>query len=125
MSNQFKDALRKELETKGWTQSELARRCGLRRDAVNTYIHGFALPNAENMAKIAKAFKVSVDVFDKCDPFVASGDRNTRRAYIRREALPEPQIQVEQSADGSIFLRINKSVSLEQATQILGILKDN
>src|SRR5690242_21640521 len=47
--------------SKGWRQSELARRAGLPRDSVSTYIRGKVLPTAESVYKLAKAFGIPAE----------------------------------------------------------------
>lgn len=122
---EFATKLAAEMKRHGWSQSELARRASMRRDAISTYVNGKAIPNRESLEMIAKALGVPFETFSKLKVF--NQPVATRRPYIKRLASPPVSlpIQIEQEADGSIFLRISRSVSLDQATKILGILRDN
>jgi transcriptional regulator with XRE-family HTH domain len=44
---------------KGWTQSELARRAGVLRDSISSYVNGKILPEPLNLKKLADALDVS------------------------------------------------------------------
>lgn len=44
---------------RGWHQSELARRAGLNRDSISTYIRGSSLPTPLNLQKLAAAFDMA------------------------------------------------------------------
>jgi transcriptional regulator with XRE-family HTH domain len=50
----FARNLRREILDRGWNQSELARRSGLSRDNISTYMRASSFPSGENMAKLAK-----------------------------------------------------------------------
>src|SRR5690349_15157362 len=43
---------------KGWHQSELARRSGLNRDSISTYVNGTSLPTPVKLQALAKALEV-------------------------------------------------------------------
>jgi transcriptional regulator with XRE-family HTH domain len=46
---------------KGWHQSELARKAGLSRDRVSSFVRGTALPDADEQRKLAAALDVEFD----------------------------------------------------------------
>jgi transcriptional regulator with XRE-family HTH domain len=50
--------IHRALVEKDWTPAELARRSGLSREDVSSYLRGASLPNEENLLKLAKALDV-------------------------------------------------------------------
>lgn len=54
----FSEWLQEELEKRGWSQSELARRSGLTRQTINTLIKGRSEPQAETCLAIARGLNV-------------------------------------------------------------------
>jgi transcriptional regulator with XRE-family HTH domain len=59
---EFGKRLYKLMISKGWHQSELARRAGVARDSVSTYVRGVSLPDPGNLEKLAVA--LGVDAVD-------------------------------------------------------------
>lgn len=53
----FSDNLRAALERSHITQSELARRTGLSRDAVSSYFNQRSLPTTDSLGKMARVLK--------------------------------------------------------------------
>lgn len=45
----------------GWTQSELAKRLGLTRSAINAWEMGLSVPSTQYIVELANTFKVSTD----------------------------------------------------------------
>ena len=54
----FAIRLAEELDSKGWTQSDLARRAGISKDAVSTYVRGRSIPTGEFLDRISNALEV-------------------------------------------------------------------
>lgn len=48
-------------ETNGMTQSELARKLGISRSAVNAWEMGISVPSAQYLIELSKLFRVSAD----------------------------------------------------------------
>lgn len=55
------DRLRELRERLGWSQRELARRCGLGESFINRYESGISDPSAANIKLIAEALGISAD----------------------------------------------------------------
>jgi transcriptional regulator with XRE-family HTH domain len=62
----FQALLRRVLDDKGWSQSDLARRSGIRVGTINTWVNGTrGKPGGENIRKLAAATGVSVETWAK------------------------------------------------------------
>lgn len=55
------DRMREVRERLGWSQRELARRCGVSDPLINRYESGQSDPSASNLKLIAEALSVSAD----------------------------------------------------------------
>lgn len=56
----FADWLRDELERRGWSQSDLARKAGVHRQVINSYInHRRGKPDEDILRRVARAFGYS------------------------------------------------------------------
>ena len=58
---QFGRTLQRYMAEKGWNQSVLARRAGLGRDAISTYVRGISFPEPHNLHKIAVALGLEIE----------------------------------------------------------------
>ena len=59
MDNDFSEWLLQELKTRNWSQSELAKKAGLHRQVISTYIGGQRQkPDYEILLAIARALKI-------------------------------------------------------------------
>lgn len=110
---EFGEKLRHYMNKRGWNQSDLAREADLRRDAISTYVRGKVWPDPSNLRKLADALDVAPN---DLIPGMSDAPSNSSRQT-------SPQVEIQQTGADEIFLRINRSVSLEQAAQILAILK--
>jgi transcriptional regulator with XRE-family HTH domain len=109
---EFGEKLRHYMNQRGWNQSDLARESDLRRDAISTYVRGKVWPDPSNLRKLADALQVAPNDLIK-------GMSDVPNSSSSRT----PMVEIQQTGENEIFLRINRSVSLEQAAQILAILK--
>lgn len=99
---------------KGWNQSELARACGLGRDAISTYIRGISYPEPKNLRKLAEALGVTTEQL-------------LPNAAIRAlDPDTAPMLEIKQAANhpDKVWLRVNRTVTFEQASQIIQLLKE-
>jgi transcriptional regulator with XRE-family HTH domain len=96
---------------RGWSQSELARRAGLSRDKISTYVRGECLPRQLQLRALAKALEVSPDELLPGSRRLANGNG--------------PEINVRLTGQGaqSVWLQVNQVVSLSAANKILAILE--
>ena len=54
----FAESLRKALAKAGITQSDLARRTHLSRDAISSYMHERSLPSDQSLSRIARVLRI-------------------------------------------------------------------
>jgi len=117
----FAAKLHAALVERGWSQSELARRAGLRRDVISTCCRAASLPSRSSLLKIAKALGGSPA--ELLDGSLPSLELPTASPDPKPKLAPRPpgggEIHAE---DGGIRLRIDQRVSVEQAMSILSIL---
>lgn len=97
---------------KGWHQSELARRAGLPRDAVSTYVRGVAMPTPVSLEKLAKALGQTAE---ELLPNIVESAID--------EDNPSIDLKVSPSAPNTAWLRVNRLVSLTTATKIIEMLE--
>lgn len=97
---------------KRYSQSDLARAAKLGRDSISQYVRGRSVPSPKNLAKLADALDVEVDVlFPNYD--------------AQSNAAEEPTFEMKSiEADAEHFwLRINMKVPASKAVQVMQILK--
>lgn len=96
---------------RNWNQAELARAAGLGRDSISTYVKGTVFPDPKNLKKIADALGMTPQQLMPSE-MIAVLDSEVPALEIRQS-----------SADPSkVHIRINRTVSVEQAAQIFSIL---
>lgn len=99
---------------KGWNQSELARRAGLGRDAISTYIRGVSFPEPKNLHGLAKALGSEMEHL-------------LPNATIRAmDSDTAPMLEIKQAANhpDKVLLRLNRVVTFQQAAQIFALLQE-
>lgn len=99
---------------RGWHQSELARRSGLKRAAISTYITGTSLPTAPALEKLAAALGVKPEELLP----------NALAEAIEAEV---PSFEIKQSASSSskAWLRVNRLVTMSTAVRIAELLQND
>lgn len=100
--------------SKGWNQSELARRAELRRDAVSTYIRGAVYPTPTSLHKLAKALGV--------DPEALLPN------YVEQavgESHPSIEFKVSPARPSEAWLKIDRRVSLKTALTVTQLLEED
>ena len=60
-NHKFNDWLIKEMNRRGWSQSDLARSSELNRAVINKLLNGQTLPRPSTLEAIARAFRVPVE----------------------------------------------------------------
>lgn len=94
----------------GMWHSELARRAGLPRNNISTYINGGSFPNRQNLAKLATALEMDPD---QLLPRNQTKVRGAPDGLTMRVLINNPQ---------RAWLSINQEVSTSVAAQILALL---
>ena len=99
---------------KGWNQSELARRAGIGRDAVSTYVRGRSFPEPHTLKALARALDTEPGAL--LPNAVADG--------IVRE--PNPALEIRQASGhvGHCWVRLNRLVTTDQAMRLMQILAE-
>jgi len=59
-TEKFANWLQGKMDAAGWSQSDLARRSGLTRQAIGNYVQGRRIPNRDAIAGIARAFDLDI-----------------------------------------------------------------
>jgi len=110
---EFGRRLQAAMLDRGWNQSELARRAGLGRDSVSTYVRGQVLPEPKSLKALAEALGVNPhDLFP-----------NAAMAAMEAET-PALEIRQAHGHTDRVFLRINQLVTLDQAARIFAIIRE-
>lgn len=101
------------MSSRGWSQSETARRSGLRRAAVSTYVNGRSFPEPASLEKLARAFNMS------------SGELlpNSIEAAIDDDS---PALEIKQSLGHPelMWMRLNRLLTPDQAHRIMTIVME-
>lgn len=98
---------------RGWSQSELARRANLGRDAISTYVRGTVFPTPRSLRAIARAFGVSED--DLLPDRAGRALDHEVPSLDIRQASGHPEL---------CWLRVNQRTTLDQALRIAAILRE-
>ncbi|WP_068314878.1 helix-turn-helix domain-containing protein [Polycladidibacter hongkongensis] len=100
--------------SKGWNQSELARRASLNRDAISTYVRGASLPSDGNLRKLAAALEVKPE--DLLPNVIG-------RAFEKDNA--ELELKVSPGRPDYAWVKINRLLSLEAALKVMEIVRQD
>ncbi len=111
---EFKRRLSELLLAEGWSQSDLARRADIGRDAVSTYVRGRSLPTPTNLKKMADAFGVAPH--DMLPNVVEETLDHDQPAFEVRQAAGHPD---------KVWVRVNRMMTFSQAMAIGKILDDS
>jgi transcriptional regulator with XRE-family HTH domain len=108
---EFGKRLYRLMISKGWHQSELARRADVARDSVSTYVRGVSLPDPSNLEKLARA--LGVDPVDLLP--------NHMEAAIDND-VPSLEMKVSGNDPRVAWLRINRLVSTATCVKVVELL---
>ncbi|MCH4543182.1 helix-turn-helix domain-containing protein [Ochrobactrum sp. A-1] len=100
------------MTAKGWRQAELARRSGLTRDAISTYVTGRSFPSPQNAAKLAEALGVTAEELlpNMVEEAIAS-------------AHPDFEFKTSAGDPTRAWIKIDRSVSLATAVKIAELIQ--
>lgn len=99
------------IRDKNWNQAELARAAGLGRDSISTYIKGTVYPDPKNLKKIADALGTTPQAL--MPDGVSSTD------------LPILEIRQSSTEPDKVHIRVNRLVTVDQASKIFSILNQS
>lgn len=111
---EFSKRLRQMLVERQWSQSDLARKAGVTRDAVSTYCRADSFPGEKNLAKIARALNVSPDQLlpNKIERAI---DHDT----------PTMSLKESSTYPGQAWLQINRMVQTKTGLKVMTLLYDD
>ena len=96
---------------RNWNQAELARAAGLGRDSISTYIRGKVFPDPRNLKRIADALGMTPQQLMPSD-----------MASVIEAEVPALEIRQSATDPSQVHIRINRTVTVEQAAKIFSIL---
>lgn len=96
---------------RNWNQAELSRAAGLGRDSVSTYIRGKVFPDPKNLKLIADAFGMTPQQLMPSD-----------MTSVMDAEVPALEIRQSAADPSKVHIRINRTVTVEQAGKIFAIL---
>lgn len=112
---EFGRRLYRLLLSKGWSQSELARRANLPRYAVSVYVRGKSLPTPGNVKRLAAALGVPE----------TSLLPNIAEDAIGDDEAPAFEMKVSATAPNAAWLRVNQLVSTATAMKVAELLSSD
>ena len=108
---EFGRRLAKLIRERNWTQSDAAREASLGRDAISNYVNGHNFPTPRSLEALAAAFDVSIeDLFPNA---MMNALEDEHPAFELRVAAGHP---------GKAWVRINRAMTFETATEIARLL---
>lgn len=111
---QFGQRLQRAIMDRGWNQSELARRAGIPRDSVSTYVRGKVRPTPKSLRAIADALGMNAeDLYPNAD-FLAIGQDE-----------PSMEMKVSVSDPTKAWLRVNRRVTVATASRVMSLLAED
>lgn len=124
------------MRDKNLNQSDLARKSGLTRDAISTYVRARSMPEPLNLAKLAKALGVEPSYFQldyyriaermaSPEPFNADPLAPATPATVATVATAEPSDPVSMTinSDGMAVVKINAVMEVAKAAELLAFFK--
>lgn len=116
---EFARKLQQRMTAKDMRQADLARAIRrqlpkdtkFNRDTISVYIRGKSLPNPVYLEAIARALGCTSDELMPSRGLPSASD-------------VAPPLDMRQTSDGNIWLRVNQGVSMEVAAKIMQLLRD-
>jgi transcriptional regulator with XRE-family HTH domain len=113
---QFGAKLYRLMVSRGWNQSELARRAGLQRDSISTYVNGRSFPTPLSLQGLARAFEMTPEqLLPNYAHRAIQADSDITDMYVDMKVSP--------SDPKRALLRINQMVPRSLAVKILSMLE--
>lgn len=109
---EFARRLYKLMMSKGWTQSELARRADLPRDSISVYARSKSLPTPQSLQKLAKAFDMPAEEL-----------LPNHMEHAMDEETPAFSMQESSANPGKAWVRVNRLMNFSTATKIAELLE--
>lgn len=90
----FSEWLQRELDKRGWSQSECARACDLNRAVINKLLNGKCKPQPATLMAIARGFKIPVETAYRAAgllPASTDGEETSREVLHLFQSLHSSQ----------------------------------
>jgi transcriptional regulator with XRE-family HTH domain len=114
--HEFGQRLYQLMVRRGWNQSEVARRAGLQRDSISTYVNGRSFPTPLSLQALARAFDMDPDqLLPNYAHRAMEADARVADMYVDMKVSP--------SDPKRALLRINQMVPRALAVKILSMLE--
>lgn len=116
---EFGRRLQQALNDRNWSQADLAREVAritgrpMGRDAVSTYINGRSFPTPASLARLCKALGMTRE--ELLPNALINASQDEIPAFEMRAAVGQP---------GRAWVRVNRLMSFEAATEIARILNE-
>ena len=110
---EFARRLHNMIMDRGWNQSELARRAGVGRDAISTYVRGRSFPEPATLRKLSKALSCNPE--ELLPNATAAAMDEDEPALSIREASGHPD---------KVWLKVNRMATPNQALRVMEILHE-
>lgn len=105
----FGDWLRKERETRGWSQADLARISGLHRQIINKTENGVSTPAVETFISLAEALNLSPILLFRQAGLLPNSNGDQVKfedwEYLLKQMTPEDEAELRQIAELKIERR--------------------
>lgn len=95
---------------KGWNQSELARRAGMRPSNVSNYLRGTNVPNPTQLSKLATALGTT------------AAELLGASAALAHSGAPNSVCLTQVADEGRLRLQVDQVVPADLARQVIGLL---
>ena len=118
----LKTKLMRLIDSKGWSQAELARRAGISPQQISYYLKGDREPSKENIKKIAKAFDIQTDFF--LDDIASAELLDAYLEFGVYEGYEEaPEISKDDTPEYFAIQRKSKKLSQKEQQRLLKIME--
>lgn len=111
----FSEWVLQELDSRGWSQSDLARASGLTRGTISNLLNEVASPNPQTCIQIAKAFELPPEVVLRkagiLPPKTKIDEDVERLAHRIAQLPPEDQARVEAIINSLLALNQNEGLT--------------
>lgn len=109
----FGEKLKAMHTEKGWSQSELAQRSNLNRDAISTYVRGKSFPSEGSLQKLAGAFNCTINEF-----LTSLGLKGYDTSS---QDVPDDYLRITIRGD-DVLLEVRKVISKRDLEKVMAIL---
>lgn len=110
---EFGQRLKNLMLEQEWNQSELARRAGVGRDSISTYIRGKTLPEPVTLQRLAKALGVTSEELLPNTMSSAAGEDTP--AFELRQSHDDPN---------RVWMRLDRAMSPKLAAKIIEMIAE-